>query len=394
MLDNLLKRAFILYICLTLIEYGLLISGNSFLKFYGYAIIFGWLFSRKSKVPNLKKSKEIFFIIIYLVIVMNSLLWSDDIQMGSYYLFSMTNMMILIAIASTLSWNKKDINYLLLAFQLSSTIFSILLITKGEHYQEILRSTLVINGEAQDPNNLSAMLVIPTLISIWRILNKEYIILFNKKYIIINYLFMGSSIAAMLMLSSRGGLFGLICGSIFLLFFNNKFSQNKKIRPGKLYLAKTIVIVFAILFFIMPYMDQETLQRLTVKRIEQDKGSDRLLIWAIALKDFLSAPLFGIGIGSFQGINKVGVHNQFIIVLVESGIIGFFLYITSLIILFIKSFKSKTSLLPALLIATLAVIFFLDAYNKKFFWNAILLSIIILKMEKNNKRSSLQSIPE
>ncbi|MFS8083528.1 MAG: O-antigen ligase family protein [Ginsengibacter sp.] len=386
MLDNLFKKAFIIYICLTLIEYGLLISGNSLLKFYGYAIIFGWLFLGRNKIPNLKNSKEIIFFGVYLLLAMISLLWSDDVMTGSYYLLSMTNMIILILIASTLPWNKKDINNLLLAFQISAAIFSILLIIKGELYHGFFRATLMVNGQEQDPNNLSAMLVIPTLISLWRILNKNYIVILHKKYILINYLFVGSNILAMLMLSSRGGLFGLICGSLFLLFFQNKFSQKNQAKSKKLYIVTTLLVVFAILFIIIPYLDQETLQRLSLRRIEQDKGSDRLLIWNIALQKFLNAPLFGIGIGSFQGITKVGVHNQFIIVSVESGIVGFILFMTSLIILFIKSFKGGTSLLPAILIGTFTVIFFLDAYNKKYFWNAILLSIIILKMERNNKR--------
>ncbi|WP_202552082.1 O-antigen ligase family protein [Ginsengibacter hankyongi] len=343
-------------------------------------------------MPNAKESKEIIFFAIYLILAMISLLWSDDVATGSYYLLSMANMIVLILVASTLSWNKRDLNVLLFAFQLSATIFSIFLIIKGQLYHGFSRSTLVVNGLEQDPNNLSAMLVIPTLISLWRILNKQYITLLNRKYIVINYLFLGSCILAMLMLSSRGGLFGLICGSLFLLFFHNRFAQKNKIRSNKLYIITSIAIVCTILFFFIPHLDQETLKRLSFQRIREDKGSDRLLIWNIAFQQFLTAPLFGIGIGSFQGITKVGVHNQFIIVGVESGIVGFILFATSLIILFIKSFKSKTSLLPALLVGTFVVIFFLDAYNKKYFWNGILLSIIILTMEKNSRRSNNQLI--
>lgn len=85
----------------------------------------------------------------------------------------MTNMIVLVSIAATLPWNKKDINYLLFAFQLSAAIFTIFLILQGELYHTFFRSTLTINGQEQDPNNLSAMLVIPCLISLWRILNKK-----------------------------------------------------------------------------------------------------------------------------------------------------------------------------------------------------------------------------
>lgn len=385
MWDKLLKRGFIVYICLTPIEYGLQLFGDSMLKYFGYALIAVWLFPLKGKVPNLKKNKEILFLIIYLILGVFSILWSKDSEMGSYYILAMINMVLLISIASTLSWNKKDIHLLLLAFQISAAVFSLLLISRGQLYQGF-RSTLVVNGQEQDPNNFSAMLAIPTLISLWKILNKRYIVLFHRNSNILNYLCLGFNIIAMLMLGSRGGLFGLLCGALFLVFLNNRFASNNKVSQGKLLAPKVILLIAVFLFFIFPYLDQQTLQRLSTERIKQDKGSDRLLIWDIALTQFSNAPLLGMGVGSFQGVSKMGVHNQFIIVLVESGIIGLVLFLIPLIVLFKKTWKNKVSLLPAILIATFIVIFFLDAYNKKYFWNAILLSVILLKMAKNNKK--------
>jgi O-antigen ligase len=274
---------------------------------------------------------------------------------------------------------------LLTAFQISATAFSLLLIFNGQLYQGS-RATLAINGQEQDPNNFSAMLVIPTLISFWKILNKQYIVILHQNFNFLNYLCLGFNIISMLMLGSRGGLFGLVCGVIFLVFFNNSFTSNNKASHNKLLALKIIFLVTVFLFFILPYIDPQTLQRLSAQRIEQDKGSDRLLIWDMAFTQFSHTPLFGMGIGSFQGVTKMGVHNQFIIVLVESGIIGVVLFLIPLIVLFKKTMKNKISLLPAILIGTFIVIFFLDAYNKKFFWNAIMISVIILRMAENSKK--------
>jgi O-antigen ligase len=155
-------------------------------------------------------------------------------------------------------------------------------------------------------------------------------------------------------------------------------------KSNRVRIFKSLIFFSVFIFAVIQYLDLATIQRFSVDNIVQNKGSDRLIIWNMAMDQFRNAPLCGIGIGSFQSITLRGVHNQFLIVLVETGIIGFLLYAISLIYFFKKALRSKTSLLAAVLIGTCIVIFFLDAYNKKFFWNAILISIIIMKMEKNN----------
>ena len=389
--DKILKNLFIFYICLTLVEYGLEFFGGSLLKFYGYLIIFICILLKKNILISFQKNKELILLWLYLFLVTISLLWSHDTEMGSYYDLSMLNMAVLILIASTLQWNKKDINQLLTAFQCAAAIFSLFLITKGQDYEGVSRATLTIGGQAGDPNNLSAMLVIPILISIWKILNGISVTIFNKKYSVLNYFIIFLGIWAMLMISSRGGVLALFSGTLFLLLFNNRYVKSKK-KSKKFFALKTLIIIVVIILLIIPYINPELLNRLTYSKIEQDKGSDRLIIWAMAVSYISSAPNFGIGIGSFQGLTHFGVHNQLLIVLVESGIVGFILFMSFLVILFKKTLKSNTSLLPGLLVATTVVIFFLDAYNKKFFWNAILISIIVLKMERTEKLRSFRAV--
>jgi O-antigen ligase len=390
MLESLLKKGLILYVCLTLVEYGLTAFGGSLLKFYGYVLVILWLLLKQGKIPTLKKNRPLSLLIFYLIYSFVTLLWSVDPAMGGYYFLAMANMFILIVIASSLSWEKGDVSLLLTAFQIAAAVFSILLIAKGQNYSGVSRATLTINGQEGDPNNLAAMLVIPILISIWKILNGIPISIFNKKYNVLNFFIIFIGIWAMLMISSRGGLLALFSGTLFLLLFNNRYVTNKK-KSKKFSVITVLIIIIAIILFIIPYIHPELLNRLTYSKIEHDQGSDRLIIWEMALHYLSIDPNFGIGIGSFQGITHLGVHNQLLIVLVESGIVGFILFMSFLTILFKKNLKSNTSLLPALLVATIVVIFFLDAYNKKFFWNAILISIIILKMERTEKLRSFRA---
>jgi O-antigen ligase len=197
---------------------------------------------------------------------------------------------------------------------------------------------------------------------------------------------MALPVTAMLMLGSRGALISAMAGTLFLLLFNNKYSRGSTTSFKTLTIFKTLIIIAAVIVIVLPYIDADILQRLTLNRMEEDKGSDRLVIWGTAITEFFKAPFFGIGLGSFQAITQKGVHNQFLIVLVETGIVGFVLFTGSLVLLLRKTLQNKLGLLAAILITTIVVIFFLDSYNKKFLWNAVLISIIILKYHTSQAR--------
>lgn len=379
MLEKLLKKSIISYVCLTLVEYGLTAFGGSLLKIFGYALIFLWLLLKQGKIPKFKKNPALSYLIAYLGCSLATLLWSVDLTMGSYYFLAMANMVAIIIIASSLKWNKSDIDQLLTFFQFAASIFSLLILIKGETFQNFSRATLSIGGTQEDPNNIAAMLVIPTIISVWKILNNKGIRLFKSRFVMLNFVLMALPVTAMLMLGSRGALISAMAGTLFLLLFNNKYSKSSERSFKTLTILKTLIIITAVIVIVVPYIDSDILQRLTLNRMEQDKGSDRLVIWGMAITEFFKAPIFGIGLGSFQAITGKGVHNQFLIVLVETGIVGFILFTGSLIILLRKTLQNKLGLLAAILIATMVVIFFLDSYNKKFLWNAVLISIIILR---------------
>jgi O-antigen ligase len=379
MLENVLKKSIIIYICLTLVEYGLTALGGSLLKIFGYVLIFLWILLKKGMIPNLKKNKALLYMIAFLGCSLATLLWSVDVEMGSYYFLAMANMVFIVIIASTLSWNKKDMDQLLTFFQFAAGIFSLIIVVQGETFGSFSRATLSIGGTMEDPNNMAAMLLIPTIISVWKILNNEGIKLFSTRIVLLNFVLLGLPVTAMLMLGSRGALISAMAGTLFLLLFNNQYSQGSQTSFKTLTIFKTLIIIAAVIVIVIPYIDADILQRLTISRMEEDKGSNRLVIWGMAISEFFKAPLFGIGLGSFQAITQKGVHNQFLIVLVETGIVGFILFTGSLVILLRKTLKNKLGLLAAVLIATMVVIFFLDSYNKKFLWNAVLISIIILR---------------
>lgn len=65
----------------------------------------------------------------------------------------------------------------------------------------------------------------------------------------------------------------------------------------------------------------------------EDISSGRDLIYAVAIKMFLENPILGVGVGNFANLSglDIAVHNTYLQVLCEQGIIGFTIYIIPLL---------------------------------------------------------------
>ena len=65
----------------------------------------------------------------------------------------------------------------------------------------------------------------------------------------------------------------------------------------------------------------------------EDVSSGRDLIYAVAIKMFLENPILGVGVGNFANLSglDIAVHNTYLQVLCEQGIIGFTIYIIPLL---------------------------------------------------------------
>jgi putative inorganic carbon (hco3(-)) transporter len=61
------------------------------------------------------------------------------------------------------------------------------------------------------------------------------------------------------------------------------------------------------------------------------EGSDRIEAWAHGLGMFKSAPLFGIGFGSFTDLNDITAHNSFVLCLAELGLVGSTIWVALLV---------------------------------------------------------------
>ena len=123
-------------------------------------------------------------------------------------------------------------------------------------------------------------------------------------------------------------------------------------------------------------------------------GSERTEIWGNAfelMRSNILFYLFGAGWGSYYGYNGyyVVMHNTFISMLCDTGIIGLLLFYSPIVKATRYLYKEKCILPLLLLVAGFVPSFFLEAINKRFFWNAVMFTLMYYKLIK--EENSLNS---
>ena len=156
-------------------------------------------------------------------------------------------------------------------------------------------------------------------------------------YLVISLLFAG----AVLLTAKR--IFLLI--SILIVLFVFLINANKKNRFFKLLIISLgAILLFYIFASIFPNLFGVFDKMLSFVE-DGDISNGRFDIYKVAIDLFLKNILFGIGYGTFSTISGLGldVHNSFLQILTEFGIIGFIFYWVPFIKSFCLSFKSIKS---------------------------------------------------
>lgn len=139
---------------------------------------------------------------------------------------------------------------------------------------------------------------------------------------------------------SRGGILAIVL-VIFAYVCMSSFAKKVKLIMG---LVLFSVVVFSLSNVLMGGELDDILNN-RISDFSRDNGSGRFTLWEAAFKYFLSNPYIGIGAFNFSNYyeyqfnEKLYVHNTFLEILSESGIIGFLLYSAFLCILMVKLAK-------------------------------------------------------
>jgi O-antigen ligase len=142
-------------------------------------------------------------------------------------------------------------------------------------------------------------------------------------------------IVAIGLTGSRGGMLATIVALLVIPL------TMTRISPGRLAMAIAILCLSGSLA--VAYIPETVVQRLSTTKgdVEEGRLGGRLKIWVAGAKAFAKQPILGYGTSGYKTAitpflpTKAQVaHNSFLSLLVEQGILGFFMYLTMIVSVF------------------------------------------------------------
>lgn len=351
------------------------ISGSvgSISKYFVIAFILYLIVSAKKMTRNWKEGAFALWAVYYLA----SLMWSPNFEQGMVYVNSVIAMLILSIIFMGISFENEFVENNLRIVAFFSFLLGVLGLFLSESYLGRIasRQVLMLFGTQLDPNNMVALYAYGVGIGLYYIVNPQTFKI-QRIYYCVGTLI---NIYDILMTGSRSGII-VILSLILIIFFGR---SEKDTRKKILFKRIILIVLFGIVVcFIFNKMPQEVLMRITGKdaNLAFSDSTGRSERWKYGMQ-FLwdKNPIFGCGWGAFE------CHGTFFTFLVDTGIVGAFLWGSVLASIFITSIKYKQ--INALLVFASGMVpaCFIGAQNKRFFWNAVIISVMILNVTKEKK---------
>lgn len=148
----------------------------------------------------------------------------------------------------------------------------------------------------------------------------------------LNYLYIPVTLFAVILTGSRGGFLVALVG-LLMIPLTFKYVR-RSVR------AAVVVLAVAAAVVVIPMIPTENFERIaeTSSEISDGNVSNRSQIWRAGLVIYEQHPFFGIGTLSFPREVEtvlgysIPMHNAFLLVLVEFGVIGFLLFVANFIV--------------------------------------------------------------
>ena len=253
----------------------------------------------------------------------------------------------------------EDVQILLLVVLLGITALS-----NGSMFN---RSTLEIFGQVSDPNYFVGYFIFPLSITLKRIIKSKYRI----AYILLAFF----SIYYVFLSGSRGGLLAII-----LLFLSFALIYPQKIKHKIFALSIGCSIILCAWFFVVPFLPEDVLARMSLENIVETGGTGRWYIWKSMLNEIINSPtefLFGRGINATHKLfiggrwEMVVAHNHTIQVLYNQGFIGLLAFTLLTIGCFLHCIKKRKTVSIAIIGMIALSISLSFNQTTRTFWNLV-----------------------
>jgi len=258
-------------------------------------------------------------------------------------------------------------------------------------------------GGMDHPNVLGGLLVVGILLIIFLIIsvsnNKKFLIskpqIPNSKFQIINYIILLIFFTSLLFTYSRGAWLGFVLGIIIMLLV---FIIQKKLLEQKILLE--MILILSIIFFIIfnQYQDLFITRITNETRLENKSNMERLESYQNSWYLIKNNWLIGVGINNYTLVenNQIikdqpswyyqPVHNTFLLILTEIGIIGFLFFMSLIFYLYYQLIKQKKIFKIAILSSIIIMMLFDHWWWSLHFGILFLWLIIGLIIARNYKK--------
>lgn len=240
------------------------------------------------------------------------------------------------------------------------------------------RKTLSLFGQESDPNYFVGFLIFPLSVTLKRMLESRYKVLYA--------VLAGCALYAVLLSGSRGGVLAVaVTVAAFAVLY------PKGLRKKLLTLGIMLAGIVALWFLLRPILPENILERMSIREVVESKGTYRGDIWASMLHEIAHSDwevVFGRGLSvlhtiTLEGkVHQVFAHNQYLQVLYNQGAVGLILFCALALAGILRCGKRQKCVAVAI-IGMLALGISLSFNSStKTFWNLIAYAAMTLPMEK------------
>ena len=385
MKGKLISLLFVIYCTLMPFEEALAFGFGSALKIVGIALIGSSLFFYMGRKP----SRTISPLLMWLLFMLVSVLWTTSTYYWNAFVTIYAGQVALLIAMELVDIRDFKFKWIDFGLILTGCVASYVLIKfpSTSMLTEEGRRTIMLNGTTLDPNIVAATIILGLHIATNFFL--------NSATVIERIVFAGMAmfmLYGILLTGSRGALIAFVMSFGLKIFYEGRLNSTARKKSIKLILLA--IIGFLIMVSILPEeliesrFSKETILGLN----EREQGShNRYDIWLAATDLFVMSPIWGYGCGNF--INSIALvysrqcaaHNICVLLLIEGGLFGFFLFAKYVFSMWKSLMKNKEYLTVSILAATLIMSMSLDALPYKFFW----ITLIYCRMQIRRHEAGL-----
>lgn len=322
-------------------------------------------------------------IVLWLSYGLFSYFWAiDQTRWMSYYSIYLNNALMFLLL-SALTFTEYEVNFLKksMVFGVGALLLYMTFVPNAVIYSDYQhRLTLNAGTEGLDQNYLAALMLVAFGLVFYDLCNGGQ----KKVYKLVSIVFCAAVAYYAFLTGSRSGLIALLL--IVLLSLNTSWKTRLSIG------IPLVLFLFVVLPLIAQHVPEGLLDRFSLKALtgQEAESGTRLLIWRRALESLGSVKVFvGYGAGASQTVigNALGrgdaaIHNHYLAMVVETGIIGFLFMNVPIFKMFKDTFKKDKGAAVAFA-GILLMAFFLDVVTTKFFWAALILLSVCCSVNNN-----------